>query len=485
MGVPERQFEVLESVHKFHLELLTSTLGHPVPVPDTVSRLLNLPKSQAEIDALDGFRQWLDLLDLAISPLMIRDTLKANGSWAVAEALLCYYAWKRTGNDSDRDKADFVVTYLYRNPRVPDQWTPSVGRSDEQRNATPPFEIAIRKILGPEGHPALSREHEQIADEFDFFRQDVEDFRDFDQIIDSGLMTRVRDAKEKLGQSFYHPHVLAKIGAYNAFFGPKFDQLFHAAAKTIKSFAAKVQEEGGSLMSRVDGDVIVKQLADLQEAKIFQAEYQRAQEEFHRVSLYKKAVDRRRGRAADAPAQKRSDASQRARTTTDSPAPSLQGSVNVEEARIQATEEGIALFIRAADRKTPVTAVPLRHGNLSLFPAEVEAYRTDYAQEKSFRADCARFHVRTVGLIARMTDELTEYRNKQSSSYLWKPHGDSLAYLLKAAEVTSQTANDLRTIAQQRGLKEKSSAIESSLQRLQEQMQVVSKALQSLGAAGM
>ena len=95
---------------------------------------------------------------------------------------------------------------------------------------------------------------------------------------------------------------------YNVFFGKRFDDLFREAAAQIKAFAAKVQQEGGSIMSRVDGDVTVKHLQDVEEeSQILKQEYGHAKEHFHKVSRFKKAVDSRRsGRpsAAVAPAPK-------------------------------------------------------------------------------------------------------------------------------------------------------------------------------------
>ena len=57
-------------------------------------------------------------------------------------------------------------------------------------------------------------------------------------------------------------------------------------------------------MSRVDGDVIVSSLADVDEGKILQEEYGRAQEELRHVSKLKKAVDNRRFGKTAAPPSK-------------------------------------------------------------------------------------------------------------------------------------------------------------------------------------
>src|SRR3954465_1037834 len=95
----------------------------------------------------------------------------------------------------------------------------------------------------------------------------------FDTLMDSGIMQRVRDIKQRFGTSFYHPRVLATIAEYNMFMGERFDELFREAARSIKQFATSVQQAGASIMARVEGDVTVKQLADVQEDQILGAEY--------------------------------------------------------------------------------------------------------------------------------------------------------------------------------------------------------------------
>src|SRR5260370_3370604 len=111
--------------------------------------------------------------------------------------------------------------------------------------------------------------------------------------MDSGILQRVRELKSHFGASCYHPQVLTCSAVYNVFFGKRFDDLFHDATNQIKAFAAKVKQDGGSIMSRVDGDVTVKNLAEVEENKILTQEYGGAKEKFQKISKFKKAVDSR------------------------------------------------------------------------------------------------------------------------------------------------------------------------------------------------
>ena len=89
-----------------------------------------------------------------------------------------------------------------------------------------------------------------LLQEFEYLYQELEEFRHFDQIMDSGIVQRVRELKQSLGKSFYHPNSLATMAVWNDVFGRKFDELFHDAAIQIKTFAETVQREGGSILSR-------------------------------------------------------------------------------------------------------------------------------------------------------------------------------------------------------------------------------------------
>jgi hypothetical protein len=65
----------------------------------------------------------------------------------------------------------------------------------------------------------------------------------------------------------------------------------------VKLFADDVQRRGASLSSRVEGDITVQHLTQIEERNILETEYRRAQEQFQHVSRLKKAVDSRTGPA--------------------------------------------------------------------------------------------------------------------------------------------------------------------------------------------
>jgi hypothetical protein len=152
-------------------------------------------------------------------------------------------------------------------------------------------------------------------------------------------------------------------------------------------------------------------------------------------------------------------------------------SAAMEQGKLRNVLESIRNFVKAAQRGAD-NIVPLRGGNVVLTPAEVEAYRTDFGQEKSFRSDQASFYMEAVALHTRMMNELADYKAKRNSAYLWKPHADSLTYLLTASAKCVETGKTLVAMGEQRGLADKAKALTGSLDKLRAQMQYVAKALQ-------
>jgi hypothetical protein len=460
----------LKAVQGFSLALLEDVLHHEIPIPAQIEG-----SAQALV-------HWLDLLDLAITPLMLRDALKSSTSRETTEALLRYFVGKRSAADTDRDKTDFVVTFLYRTA-VPEA---KQGRGPFDVEVPSEFEEEIYAVLRSEEPVQLVEEHRQLVREFPFIRDEVEDLRRFDELVDSGMVQRVRELKQRFGLSFYHPRVLATIAEYNVFFGRRFDELFRETAQQIKQFATAVQKQGGSMSSRVDGDVTVKHLAEVQEGEILKTEYGRAQEHFRAISKFKKAVDVRTG------AQPRAMA---ASARAAEPVPVLvpasvpvvpEAAISgvdpaIEAGKLQTMEDSIRNFIMAADPES-ANVVPLRSANVGLTAAEVDAFRVQYGSEKSFRADFTNALRYAVALQARFITELKEYSAKESSEYLWKPHADSLTWLMTAAQKFDEACGELLHTAEQRGLTEKAAALNGSLQKVRTQVQLSAKALRGNGS---
>lgn len=463
-----RELLDLSAIHGFYVGIIEQQLGHPVP-PHELK-----PEDYAALAM--NIHQWLDVLDLAIQPGMVRDALQQQPPREALEALLRMYILRASEREGDRDKADFIATYLYRNPpRWRSGGRPANADQGDLKHVAD-FEQEMWIILDAE-LPAIPPQHQQLLRELDIMQEEVEDFREFDQLTDANLLPRLRDLKTSLQASFYHPSVLARVAGFNAWFGRRFDELFRSATQQIKTYAASITEQGGSIMSRVEGEVTVKNLAEVEEHAILKQEYGRAREQFRRISNYKKVVASKAGRAGTIRlvGPKAAGGAVPAK-----PVPAIpRAALDLEEAHLRGVVESIQSFVRAAEANA-AHVVPLRNINIGLVPHEAEAFRADFRGEKSFRADLAASLMRMVAIGARMKMEILELQGKQQSAYLWKPHADALTALLQTAEQTLALAASLTRTAQQRGLKDKVGALATSEQRLRVQMQETARTLAML-----
>lgn len=479
---PKWELALLATVQGFYQRLLGDYLGGEIPEPAELT-----PQAIGHTDDVRGtlarMHLWIELLDMAITPAMLRIGLPADTDPEVAEALLRYYARHRGDSTSNRDKTDLVATFLFRHPRVPGQWERS-GYGLDGSLPLSPFEIALLEILSESDVPVLPEEHVQRLREFGPLLDQAKQFEDFNALMDSGIIQRVRDLKSSLGDSFYHPGVLATLAPYNAAFGDRFDELFSSAANEIKDFARRLDELGGSILSTVDGvEVTVEHVAAMNEADLLRVDYANAFEKFRRVSKLRKELERRpplRRPPQPVPAAHSVGASGAAaapaRVKFVPPAITPQA-LSIEEAKLRRVEESIRVFVRVADPKFR-QIVPMRYFNLMLNPAEVDSYTADYLEETSPRADVARMLLRVVAVTARITTEIEELKRSQNSLSIWKMHADSLVVLMELAKRLSEGVDRLvLQIGERDDMQSRSESLRSSLAKLQERTDQVAKLL--------
>jgi hypothetical protein len=78
-----------------------------------------------------------------------------------------------------------------------------------------------------------------------------------------------------------------------------------------------------------------------------------------------------------------------------------------------------------------------------------------------------------------MIVEVDEYNQKAGSAYLWKPHADALGYLLATLDKLGMEAHQLMAIARARGLSDKATALQASLDKVKSYAKTVSQTLQA------
>ncbi|HSY91520.1 MAG TPA: hypothetical protein VK812_09120 [Candidatus Binatus sp.] len=473
---------------------MRDALGGDVPIPSGLDEDA-LRHSERELPTtLSRMYRWLHLLDMAITPAMVRQALTPDTDSEVAEALLRYFVRRREPSDVNRDKTDLIATFLYRHPRVPGQWE-QTGYGLDGALPLSPFEIALIEILADSDVPSLPEEHVQLLRRFDPLRDEIARFRDFNTLIDSGIIGRVRELKQWLDSSFYHPGVLATVSAYNANFGKKFDDLFAKALTEIKTFGQALEEMGGTILTTLDGvEVTVDHVAAIEEKQLLDADYGSTLEKFRRVSKLKKELDRRppirrslltpvgqtsraTGSAAAAPrAAKAAAAKAPAAAAVFQPPAVTAQQLSAEEGKLRRVEESIRVFVRVADPKYR-QVVPMRFFNLTLTTAEADAYSASYLEEKTLRADVARTLIRMVSISGRISTELEELKRSQKMSSLWKLHADSVVVLLDMASTSTEDAGGIAKTADQNGAAPAARTIHESAQKLRNQADVAVKTL--------
>ena len=473
---PKWELAILATVQGFYEKLLQEAVEGEVPVPaglETVS----LQGDSDVGEMLGAMRRWLRLLDMAISPSMLRQAFTDETDPEIAEAMLRYFVRKRDHIEPDRDKTDIVATFLYRHPRVPGQWEQR-GYGLDGSLPLSPFEIALIEILADSDLPPLPEEHIQILRRFDPLEEQVLRFRDLNALLESGIIQTVRQLKQTLEDSFFHPGVLATIAPYNATFGSRFDELFREATKQIKEFAGDLEDQGGTILGSIDGiDVTVDHVKGMDENSLLKLDYYDALDKFRRVSKLKQTLEQKPPVKRGSKQARSASAPKPAAKVVAAPVPrapfnlkALRKAVTPqqvasEETKLLKVEESVRIFVRVADPKFR-QVVPMRFFNLTLTPAEADAYCADYLEEKSLRAGVARVLLRLVAVTARIITELEELKRANNSPSLWKLHADSLVTLLEIAANATENSERVCTLASQRGHRQQVEEIQTSLKKL-------------------
>lgn len=482
---PKWELAILATVQGFYEKLLQERVGGEVPVPSGLEAV-SLQSDDDVAGTLSAMHRWLKLLDLAITPAMLRCAFTGDTDPEIAEAMLRYFTRKKDISDATRDKADLVATFLYRHPRVAGQWEQR-GYGLDGSLPLSPFEIALIEILADAEVPPLSDEQSQLLRQFDKLQDEAQNARDLNALLESGIIPRVRELKRSFESSFYHPGVLATIARYNATFGKRFDEFFFEATSQIKRFATELEEQGGTILGTVDGiDVTVEHVASLKESELLRVDYANAFEKFRRVSRLKKTLEQRppmrriaKPPAATSPSKPAAERKVQTRPVIDVTA--MRGSVTPqqisgEEAKLSRVEESIRVFVRVADPKFR-QVVPMRFFNLILTHAEADAFSADYLEEKSLRAEVAQAVLRLVAVGGRMTTELEELRRAENSPSLWRLHAESLVVLLEIERRAHEGTGRVISSAKQQGNPAAVETLQASQKKLNDCSELALKTL--------
>lgn len=407
-------------------EVIEEQVGGPVPLPVRIEATVRNADEKAPID--QEHERWLALLDLCATPQVLRTGIQKRGP-AVDEllALVRYLATKPVHSEADRDRGDWLMTHILK-------------LETREGGGVGSIQARIQALVGDLPAPKLSESAENLLSELAAVLEDITDFRSFQQLTSSGLIARGREIKQEFKEEFFHPQVLSAVVNYNLMFGKKFDRLFGEAATRAREFASGLAEK----------------------------DYRSTAEDFRKLAAPgEPPVQARPGLAPAALA------SATARPAPPAPAltpleqmKALGIDIIQEESKLRLNIQNLAAFVRAAGNKT-VTSIPLPHSTLAISDWEARAFAMEYpASDRSFRADFNRYLRQSVGFIARMYEELTLYYEKRGTEYLWKPHYDSLIWLLYEGRQYLGQLTDFVEETRTRGLSEKAEQLAQTAAKL-------------------
>lgn len=455
------------AVQDFCLRVLEPVIGTPLSVAEYFKRDASGLSSASSTD----FDSWLQLLLLAVSPAMLRDSLQHSQDDSTALLLLSYFLNKPRRTEHDRDKFDFLGSFLFKR-RFPDL---NVNFDNDDFGVVEAlasqYSTFLETSLPPEQEHVSADPH--LVLEFDSLFGELRDCRTFNDLVDCDLVNRAKELKHNIGPEFYTCRVLALVAVFNAVLGSRFESLFVSATAELKEYARRVTEQGASSMSRIDHDVTVRNLQEVEASALLKQEYGQARERFRRVSKMGRAIQERTRRAAAGPTV--SPVSQSAslpiassgvaRPSAAAPQPGAHSVAN-EQAKITECMYQMRTFARSVPAGLPVRAVNLGNLVFDVSATEAELMRVDYSGEKSFRADFAEMIVQLAAMRARLVVETRLMQEKRASVHLWKLHADAIAYLSSASAATLASATQLAKTAADRGLIERSNAMKDGADKL-------------------
>jgi hypothetical protein len=426
LATPTKEFR---EIHAIYETLVQNELKHGFPVPELVAGLLDPAGAAKEAAAVPReAEEWLELLDLAVTPHMMRSYIKDRGAEdGTLRVLIRFLVGKKAHSLDDRDKVDWLATHLFK------------LREEQKRRPASWPKNDILEILDGFDFPMLSRYGEDLLMEMPALLDEVKFFEAFSQITDSRIIQRARDLKNQFGEEFFHPDVLAAVVNYNLFFGSKFHALMEDTVRQVREFAqANHENRPPSTAQIMDSDYrltadALRQLSDLGRREILAA-----------------------GASAGNLAGQNLPPEQQLKQ--------LGVDIDQENLYLRNRMEELTMRLRS---NLNMTSVPNSFAPLMLSEWEASAFRTLFPEvEQSFRADFARGLTRSITLVYRIYEEIPQYLEKKGTEYLWKRHYDSLVYLLYEGRAQKDVLNQLATASEKRGLPEKARQLQATSQKL-------------------
>ncbi len=359
---------------------------------------------QAE-DNLRAVQQWLAVADLAISPFTLRTFVeKSQAEPELVRALIRYLLGKQPHAESDRDKLDYLLTAHF----APGGPQAELLASDREalRGALDEFFAGLE----PEGE--LSGVAEVTMHELESLIALLEEFNDFDKLVQARMVERVRALKTNLGDEFYCPRLLATVIRFNLSFRRHFEELFSEEVNYVRRVTRRLLIEAWELVQAIEAAHEDLSLPP-GKARVVVA------------PLVGDAADEA-GSRLGRPLELRNERPPMDRLIG-------RGQEKKKEQELRGIIQRLARFLeklppdQAAAKKI---IFRLRRGELALEPWEREAFS---AAAVTAAPESTAAIQQALGVIAWMEEELAHYEETRDDRYLWKSHLDVLGYAVRHA----------------------------------------------------
>jgi hypothetical protein len=407
------------------VELSQNLLGremHAEPLPVSIEKAVGNLRSARELDqrgdsrgaevlvdkaeeSLRMLRQWLAVTDLAISPFALRTRLEKDPpARDFLETFIRYLLAKQPHADNDRDKLDYLLT------------TYIAADSD----AEPSTDALANLFAGLPSPEPLSNAAEVMLHDLQSLIALVDEFTDFDKLVQARMVERVRALKTNLHDEFYHPQVLAAVIRFNRNFRRHFDNLIQQQLSHVRRQTRELLEQAWTVV--------------------------RAIEEAHQ-NLARPPAAARPSAAESSDQEANGDAARvgRPHDLLDERPPLDRllghGQEHRKEMELRGIVHRLERFLKnlAGEQASAEQVVfRLRRGELSLQRWEREAFSGSAVSAAPKSTGAIQY---ALGVVAWMEEELAQYKETSEDRYLWKAHLDVLSY---AVARTVELLNDIR-----------------------------------------
>ena len=353
---------------------------------------------QAE-EGLESVRQWLGVADLAISPYTVRNFFERTPDTApLQRSLIQYFIRKPVRAENDRDKLDYLLSAYFSGPE---------GQLAQPRFSTrEELERLVEEFFQGLSPPELPAPAEIMVHELQSLTARIEDFSDFDALVQARVVERARALKISLGENFYHPRVLEAAIRFNLAFRQHFDELFGLQLARVREGTRQRIEMAWALIRTIETSYeAVARTSSRPLGSHWEEEAPRPASDV-RVGRPLAGMDERLPldrlmRRGEEPQKEKE----------------LTGII----ARLTRFLQELA----GQQLKTEAVVFPLRHTHLELALWEREAFDPAATETAPQSVPLIQY---ALGVTAWLEEELALFRQTSDDRYFWKPHFDYLSY---------------------------------------------------------